>query len=96
MIKPIANAIDWWLNEQGKKGVVRTAYENCQYVLTAWTVAGVAQPTEAELVSIVSAYETELVNAKNIRLSIKNKLKNALGLTAQEMKYLLGFLRGEE
>lgn len=81
--KPIAAALENYLRDMNKfeGSSVSTKEEDGKWVITKWVVAGVSQPTEAELKDIVKDYSE----------SAKEKNKKA---AAQRLKSL-GFTKGE-
>ena len=92
MTKNTANAIQWWLESQSDFSMVKV---DAQGNIVYWGAQGIPQPSAAEIQTIIANFENYQNTVKTIKASIKNKFKTVLGLTADEMKFLMSFLRGE-
>lgn len=61
-IKPPAEALQWWLNSQGKfKGSVVNTVEtkDGKYAVTKWNVNGISKPNDVQVEQIMSDFEKQ-------------------------------------
>lgn len=87
-----AAALSWWLESQNKlngaKVGTKEVSENV-WEISEWEVSELAKPTDAEVDTIITDYQTHLTNEKDARKTRKQAVRTKLGLTKSELKALL-------
>ena len=87
-VRPAGIALEWYLEDQGASGTVRTKYTGGEYVIFEWVVPGLAQPTPLQLETIINDYEQSLVDKQAEKVASKGKTKIKLGLTDKQLEEL--------
>lgn len=90
--RPPAQALEWWLNTQGKfKGssVCTAQNENGNFSITKWNVDGINQPTDKELDKIIDDYISSVAQNIQTDATQKQAVLSKLGITDDEFKSLL-------
>ena len=90
--RPCANALAWYLKDMGKLdgATLNTTYDTTynQYKITAWVVAGVAEPTGQDLEDIIDDYEQYLIDEAAEKVQDKDKTKTKLGMSDKQLEEL--------
>lgn len=98
MLPFCAFAIEWWLKNQNKFNgasvrTQETSPGSGEFEITEWVVAGVAQPSNTEIIQIIAEYEIHCQNVEAEKALKKQALMDKLGLNADEFKTLAESLK---
>ena len=68
-----AEALEWWLRQQGKweHATVRTEMIRGEWEITTWGVKDVKKPTDVEVLQIISDYNTIAIKKKTLEERIE-------------------------